>query len=130
MSFKVVSTTVATNVSPTVLKDVLTILIYPCTKYERTRDKINNLTASGYNVVEMWECEWNHIKQNNEEVKNFVNSLEIVTPPNPREAFFGGRTNAIKLYHKVEGNEKIHCYDMTSLYPSANVNCNYPIGHP
>lgn len=130
MSFKVVSTTVATNVSPTVLKDVLTILIYPCTKYERTRDKINNLTASGYNVVEMWECEWNHIKQNNEEVKNFVNCLEIVTPLNPREAFFGGRTNAIKLYHKVEGNEKIHCYDMTSLYPSANVNCNYPIGHP
>lgn len=31
--------------------------------------------------------------------------LDIITPFNPLETFFGGRTNAIKLYHKVQDDE-------------------------
>ena len=54
----------------------------------------------------------------------------IVTPLNPREAFFGGRTNAIKLYHKAENDEEIHYSDMISLYPCANLERKYPTGHP
>ena len=49
---------------------------------------------------------------------------------NPREAFFGGRTNAIQLHHKVQENEEIHYSDMISLYPRTNLECQYPIGHP
>ena len=52
------------------------------------------------------------------------------TPLNPREAFFGGRTNAIKLYHKVQNDEQIHYSDMISLYPCASLECEYPIGQP
>lgn len=96
---------------------------------EETRNKII-LTDLGYRVYEMWECEWNQMKNNNPQVKQFVDKLDIVTPLNPRETFFGGRTNAIKLHHRIEGDEQI-CYNgMTSLYPCANLECKYPVGHP
>lgn len=78
---------------------------------EETRNKINRLTDLGYRVYEMWECEWNQMKNNNPQVKQFVDKLDIVTPLNPREAPFGGRTNAIKLHHRIEGDEQIY-YDM------------------
>ena len=78
----------------------------------------------------MWECEWQLIIQSDNHLKEFVETLDIVTPLNPREAFFGGRTNAIKLHHKVEENEQIHYSDMILLYPCANLGCEYPIGHP
>ena len=34
------------------------------------------------------------------------------------EALFGGRTNAMKLYHKVADGAKVRYYDFTSLYPT------------
>ena len=63
------------------------------------------------------------------QIKQFIDIVNIVTPLNPREAFFGGTKNAIKLYHKVEENEEIHYSDMISLYPCANLECEYPVGH-
>ena len=97
---------------------------------EETRAKIEQLTALGYRVEEMWECEWNRMIQDNLQVKEFVDKLDIVTPLNLREAFFGGRTNVIKLYHKIENDEEIHYSDMISLYPCANLECKYPTRHP
>ena len=67
--------------------------------------------------------------QTDTHLKEFIDIVDIVTPLNPREAFFGSRTNAIKL-HKVEENETIQYSDMISLYPCANLECQYPIGHP
>lgn len=78
-----------------------------CDVREETRKKINQLTALGHRVYEMWEYEWNQMINNYPQVKQFGDKLDIVTPLNPREAFFGGRTNAIKLYHEVEGDEQI-----------------------
>ncbi len=46
------------------------------------------------------------------------------------DRLFGGRTNAMKLYHKVEGDEKLRYYDFTSLYPAVNAKKQYPVGHP
>ena len=97
---------------------------------EETRAKIEQLTTLGYHVREMWECEWNQMINTNVQVKEFVDKLDIVTPLNPREAFFGGRTSAIKLYHKIENEEQIHYSDMISLYTCANLECKYPTGHP
>ena len=59
-----------------------------------------------------------------------VNQLDIVAPLNPHDAFCGGRTNAIKLYHQTEAHEEIDYYDFTSLYRWANKNGLYLIGHP
>ncbi len=47
-----------------------------------------------------------------------------------REGFFGGRTNAIVIYHKCKPNEKIRYVDFTSLYPYVNKYCKYPKGLP
>ena len=38
-------------------------------------------------------------------------------PVRTKQAYFGGRINAAKLYHKVSGDEQIKYYDVTFLYP-------------
>ncbi|KAJ8048771.1 hypothetical protein HOLleu_01220 [Holothuria leucospilota] len=53
-----------------------------------------------------------------------------VKPLVPREAFFGGRTNEVKLFHEVKGTEQIKYVDFCSLYPYTNKYCSYPVGHP
>ena len=78
----------------------------------------------------MWECQWAQLKQNDPAVRDFVHKLNIVSPLNPRDAFCGGRTNAIKLYHQTKADETVDYYYFTSLYPWANKNGLYLIGHP
>ena len=41
------------------------------------------------------------------EMKQFMEDHELVDPLQPRDAFYGGRTNAAKLFHQCQGNEKI-----------------------
>ena len=49
---------------------------------------------------------------------------------NPRDAFYGGRTNATCLFYETRGEEKIRYVDFCSLYPYTNKYCAYPVGHP
>ncbi|XP_078355818.1 uncharacterized protein LOC144640593 [Oculina patagonica] len=100
--------------------------------YRCTQKKLQYLTDKGYNAVTVWECEWNRMKKESEEIKAFMTSLDIVEPLNPRDAFCGGRTNAVKLYHRAdeENWEQLKYYDFTSLYPFVNKNSEYPVGHP
>ena len=81
-------------------------------------------------MVEIWGCLWQRMKQENKEIATFVDQLNIVEPMNPRDAFCGGRTNAVKLYHQAEADKDIDYYDYTSLYPYVNKNGEYPLGHP
>lgn len=48
----------------------------------------------------------------------------------PRDALFGGRVNASKLYHKCSSDEKIKHYDIRSLYPYVQKYGIFPFGHP
>ena len=98
--------------------------------YEKTQAKITALLGKGYNVLEMWECQWSQLKQTQPDVQTYVDSLQFVEPLNPRDAFCGGRTNAVKLYHRATPDQKIHYIDYTSLYPWVNKTCVYPKGHP
>ena len=98
--------------------------------YEKTQQKMKLLHMLGYNVIEMWECEWTRLKQTSPDIQTYVDSLQFVDPLNPRDAFCGGRTNAIKLYYRVTPGQKIHYIDYTSLYPWVNKTCVYPKGHP
>ena len=54
----------------------------------------------------------------------------IADPINPRDSFFGGRTNALKLHYQSKNDEKIKYCDFTSLYLYVQKYCRYPIGHP
>jgi len=98
--------------------------------YEKTQNKMRQLHILGYNVIEMWECEWARLKQTSPDIQTYVDSLEFVEPLHPRDAFCGGRTNAAELYHHVTPGQKIHYIDYTSLYPWVNKTCVYPKGHP
>ena len=98
--------------------------------YETTQQRIQQLREQGYTVVEMWECDWRRLKDTSPDIRTFVAHLQFTKPLNPRDAFCGGRTNAVKLYHQVTPNQKIHYIDVTSLYPWVNKTCVYPKGHP
>ena len=98
--------------------------------YHVTQSKMTALKAKGYQVVEMWECHWNKLKQTDPQIKQFVAELNLIEPLQPRDAFFGGRTNAFKLHHICEQGEKIEYVDYMSLYPWCNKYSEYPEGHP
>jgi len=49
---------------------------------------------------------------------------------NPRNAFFGGRTNTFKLWAKSNKKKKIKYIDVCSLYPTVQYHDYYPVGHP
>ena len=49
-------------------------------------------------------------------MKEYVSSLDLTERLNPRNSFYGGRCNAIKLSHEVkEPNETIEYFDFTRL---------------
>ena len=98
--------------------------------YQATLAKRMDLLQAGFNVLEIWECQWDHEVQTNAAVKNFLASFDLVKPLEPRDAFFGGRTGAVSLHAVAGEGEEIRYCDITSLYPWVNKTCEYPIGHP
>ena len=80
-----------------------------------------------FTYVSMWEHEWAAIKQT-------LSPEDFEATPivnlDPREAFYGGRTNATCLFYECGEGERIKYVDFTSLYPFVNKYGSYPIGHP
>ena len=91
--------------------------------YDHTLERRKYIEERGYTVVEMWECDYDKDLKTNMTMKAFIDTIKIASPLDPRQAFFGGRTNAVKLYHEVEEGEKIKYYDVCSLYPWVNKVC-------
>jgi hypothetical protein len=91
-------------------------------------EKIRELKPD-YKYVEMWSHDWYELKKNSDIVE-ILKKYEAAQPLYARDALFGGRTNALKLYHKCRPGEKIRYIDYTSLYPSCQKYCKYPVGHP
>ena len=75
--------------------------------YKDTVRKVNYLKKHGFQVEQKLECELNKELEEDEELKQFFEEHEIIDPLQPRDAFYGGRTNATKLFHECQGNEKI-----------------------
>ena len=98
--------------------------------YEATHRKTQMLQQAGYTVIEMWECEFLKVKDTEDTLQEFLQLFELVSPLNPREAFFGDRTNAVCLHAKTEDSESIKYIDINSLYPFVNKTKTYPVDHP
>lgn len=81
------------------------------------RHYYNEFRALGQIVT---TCSWNTMKEHSAQVKLFMESYQPILsqPVNIRDAFYGGRTEVIKNYHKVTGLERILYLDYTSLYPT------------
>jgi hypothetical protein len=62
--------------------------------------------------------------KNDKELRDYVENHDVINikPLNVRDAFYVGRVNAAKLYHKAdyENGEVIEYVDFTSLYPTVN----------
>lgn len=98
--------------------------------YQATLKKTEMLREAGYTVVEQWECEFRRMLKQFPNLQERVNCMSWVTPLEPTEAFFGGRTGLAKCHYQVTEGEEIHYKDVTSLYPFINKYGTYPIGHP
>ena len=81
-------------------------------------------------MIEIWECDFTKAVNNNDELKELIKGMTWVSPLDPRDAFYGGRTGLAKYYHKAEENEQMLYEDFTSLYPTINKYGTYPIGDP
>jgi hypothetical protein len=90
-----------------------------------------NIKKAGFNVVEMWECKWDNICKKFH-LPTSKKELEHIKCLIPRDAYFGGRTNAVKLYYRCDGPEAIHYLDVTSMYPYVMSDEKYyfPTHHP
>ena len=85
--------------------------------YEATLVNTKSWRLKGCIVVETSQCEWERHKEDDEALHTMVESFDIVSRLKSRDAFFGERTNAVKLHHHVKDDEELHYYDFTSLYP-------------
>ena len=74
---------------------------------EDTLEKICFLKDKGFQVVEMWECDLVKEMERNEAMKRYFEEHELLDPLQPRDAFYGGRTNAAKLLHECQEGEEI-----------------------
>jgi hypothetical protein len=99
--------------------------------YVQHTNRINYLKLYVSDLIEIWECEWDAWVKSNDNLKQFIKNEKDIRPDfNPRDALFGGRTNASVLYYKVKNDEKIKYVDFTSVYPSVMKIKTFPIGFP
>ena len=75
--------------------------------YEDTMEKISNLENQGFEVKKMWECKLIKKMEQDQDMAAYFEEYDIVDPLQPRDAFYGGRTNAAKLFHECQDDEKI-----------------------
>jgi hypothetical protein len=97
----------------------------------------DKLVEEGFNVLGMWHSTWAQERDEDIDVLNWLNDPVNISampklPLNPRHAFFGGRTNAMKLQYtfNVATGEYGRYDDVCSLYPAANYYDPYPVGLP
>ncbi|XP_055387404.1 uncharacterized protein LOC129616009 [Condylostylus longicornis] len=100
-------------------------------RYEATISKSARLRLFVYEVIEKWECEFREQLIDNPDIF-YLNDHPILInlPLDPRDSFFGGRTENIVTYYKAMENEKIKYIDVCSLYPYVCKYGKFPIGHP
>lgn len=67
--------------------------------YVVTKKRETEIRLLGYNCVVIWEHDFMYQLNTNKDMKSFVDSLDVQDRLNPRNIFFGGRTNAIRLHH-------------------------------
>ena len=75
--------------------------------FEDTCEKVWRLEKEGFEVKQMWECELVKEMERDEEMRRYFEEYELVDPLQPRDAFYGGRTNAAKLFHECQDDEEI-----------------------
>lgn len=93
--------------------------------------KHRKIREAEYNLVVMRECDFQREIEECPAMNELLETMVVDDIPlNPRDAFYGGRTNASNLYFKSVGVTKMHYFDVCSLYPMVNAKRKVPIAHP
>ena len=95
---------------------------------DKTIEKRAAIKNAGYKHVSTYECQL----AENEDFRKFAKNFkqEIVEPINPRNAFYRGRTNAIKLPYNFKEKECGRYINFCFLYLTVQFYKKIPIGHP
>ena len=75
--------------------------------YQDTMGKVRRLKDQGFEVKQMWECKLVKEMKHNEEMRRYFEEYDLVDPLQPRDAFYGGRTNAARLFYECQDDEEI-----------------------
>lgn len=113
--------------------DTRTVFDRPMRKqFEKTREKMDHIRRSNYRVEEIWECDFKRLKESQPEISEYLKNHPRLTTVklDPRDAFFGGRTENFVTNYKINDNEKIKYTDICSLYPFICKTGKFPLGHP
>ena len=98
--------------------------------HQKTMGKMTKLRDKGHTVIEKSECKFRAEMAENEELRDFYKQYVHLEPIQPRDAFYGGRTNATRLFYEPSEGETIRYVDYTSLYPYICKYGQFPLGHP
>ncbi|XP_045186812.2 uncharacterized protein LOC123544812 [Mercenaria mercenaria] len=98
--------------------------------YKKTVDKQAYLEKMGYKYESIWECDYRTELLKNSDMAAYIKSLDIESPIQPKDAFYGGRAEGFKLFETTTEHRRIKYYDVTSLYPHINKTGKVPLGHP
>jgi hypothetical protein len=93
----------------------------------------NEIRKDRHDLIVIHECEFDNLMLTNRDFQEWFktyDNTERVAALNPREGFFGGRTDAVRLHYEAKKAEQIKYIDFVSLYPYINKYGWYPIGHP
>ena len=108
------------TINPVLRKTMGTLWKETCEKSRKIREE--------FSLEETWEC---NLKKDKEFLSwKKENPIEVVTPLDPQDAFFGGRCNVTKLIYDFGEKERGKYVDFCSLYPSVNFWKDYPVGIP
>ncbi|KAK3908802.1 putative DNA polymerase [Frankliniella fusca] len=103
-------------------------------RLEQTKRITEIFREAGYKVIEKWECQFKADLMNDPDTKAYFSAHPTtrVPPLNLGDPLAGGRTSALRWYHKadIEMGEKIKMVDVVSEYPGCNLRGKYPISHP
>ncbi|XP_048053134.1 uncharacterized protein LOC125272385 isoform X1 [Megalobrama amblycephala] len=99
--------------------DINPLTKLPYSVLRRQCDDKFEILECAYNLQtkRIWQCEWEFVKQTDDAVIEFMSTYNHPERLKPCDALYGGRTNALKLYHKAADGEFIRYFDFTSLYP-------------
>ena len=99
--------------------------------YRRTEARLVYLRSElNIEVHVMWECEFKQLLETSEALREVEQNCELLPRLDPRAAFYGGRVNAVKLYHEAQEGKRIGYVDICSLYPMVLKNDVFPVGIP
>ena len=75
--------------------------------FEDTVKKVRHLEDQGFEVKQKWGCKLVKEMEHDEDMRRYFEEYELVDPLQPRDAFYGGRTNAAKLLYECQDDEEI-----------------------